>query len=302
MNRKNLTAMLLILVVLSIASAAQAQATRTWVSGVGDDVNPCSRTAPCKTFAGAISKTATNGIISTLDPGGFGAVTITKSITIDGSDQIAGILAAGTTGVIINVAGGIVKLRNLEITGVLTGIDGIRILAASEVTIENCRIHSFTNDGIKVVNTSGTTRVVIRGADISNNLRGVEVVPTAGATALVSISDSEISTNTASGVDVGGGPNSVSVFNSAVTHNGVGVQIQVTGATGFVEKSLIAYNGTGLTSGLGGQTPIVRLGHSAVVGNTTNGLTGTGTVIGFSSNMIVGNGGNNSINSSVPSQ
>src|SRR5438045_9124950 len=68
---------------LAVASMAQAQATRTWVSGVGDDANPCSRTAPCKTFAGAISKTATDGEIDALDPGGFGAVTVTKAITSD---------------------------------------------------------------------------------------------------------------------------------------------------------------------------------------------------------------------------
>src|SRR5713226_2571123 len=89
---------------LAISSVAKAQATRTWVSGVGDDANPCSRTAPCKTFAGAISKTAACGEISVLDPGGFGAVTITKSITIDGTGTLAGILAAGTNGIIINVA------------------------------------------------------------------------------------------------------------------------------------------------------------------------------------------------------
>ena len=47
----------ILLLTLCVATMAQAQATRTWVSGVGDDVNPCSRTAPCKTFAGAISKT-----------------------------------------------------------------------------------------------------------------------------------------------------------------------------------------------------------------------------------------------------
>src|ERR1700748_3413091 len=92
---------------LSVLSAlpANAQATRTWVSGVGDDVNPCSRTAPCKTFAGAISKTAAGGEISTLDPGGFGTVTITKSISItnDGAGE-AGILASGTNG--INVVAG----------------------------------------------------------------------------------------------------------------------------------------------------------------------------------------------------
>ncbi len=91
-------------VLWSCVSSAQAQATRTWVSGVGDDANPCSRTAPCKTFAGAISKTADGGEINVLDAGGFGAVTITKSITIDGGGSFASILASGTSGVIINDA------------------------------------------------------------------------------------------------------------------------------------------------------------------------------------------------------
>ena len=70
-------ALLVISFVLALTSAAQAQ-SRTWVSGVGDDMNPCSRTAPCKTFAGAISKTAKDGEISVLDPGGYGSVTINK--------------------------------------------------------------------------------------------------------------------------------------------------------------------------------------------------------------------------------
>src|SRR6187200_2433123 len=103
---------------------AQAQATRTWVSGVGDDANPCSRTAPCKTFAGAISKTATNGEINCLDPGGFGAVTITKSITIDCSVPNGSVLNAGTNGIIINFDAfnvndlrKTVRLRNLSLNG-----------------------------------------------------------------------------------------------------------------------------------------------------------------------------------------
>src|SRR6266550_815903 len=84
---------------MAIAAFANAQATRTWVSGVGDDVNPCSRTAPCKTFAGAISKTADKGEIDALDSAGFGTVTITKSITIDGGGTLAGVLYAGTNGI-----------------------------------------------------------------------------------------------------------------------------------------------------------------------------------------------------------
>src|SRR5437868_5822612 len=108
---------------LSLLSApAHAQATRTWVSGVGDDANPCSRTAPCKTFAGAISKTAANGLIDCLDPGGFGSVTITKSITIDCEETFAGILAAGTNGINVPTAGITVNLRGLSIEGATTGV------------------------------------------------------------------------------------------------------------------------------------------------------------------------------------
>src|SRR6202049_4231120 len=84
------------------SGAAQAQASRPWVSGVGDDANPCSRTAPCKTFAGAISKTAAGGEIDALDPGGFGAVTITKAMTLDGGGgQVASVLVNGTNGIVV---------------------------------------------------------------------------------------------------------------------------------------------------------------------------------------------------------
>src|SRR5207302_1072627 len=107
MNKFRFTIKLLVIAtfLLAFASIAQAQATRTWVSGVGDDANPCSRTAPCKTFAGAISKTADGGEIDVIDPGGFGTVTITKSITIDGAGTFASILAAGTVGVTVNDSG-----------------------------------------------------------------------------------------------------------------------------------------------------------------------------------------------------
>src|SRR5258708_39681540 len=112
------------------AAPANAQATRTWVSGVGDDANPCSRTAPCKTFAGAISKTAPFGEIDCLDPGGFGAVTITKSITLDCSGTFGSALVSGTNGIIINAAGtDLVTIRGLDIEGLGTGINGIFVLS-----------------------------------------------------------------------------------------------------------------------------------------------------------------------------
>src|SRR3569833_3380429 len=81
-----------------LAAPAQAQAIRTRVSGVGDDANPCSRTAPCKTYAGAISKKTAGGEISVLDPGGYGTVTITIVITGAGGGGRAGGRGAGGGG------------------------------------------------------------------------------------------------------------------------------------------------------------------------------------------------------------
>src|SRR5213078_5320704 len=133
MNKFRFTIKVLAIAIFTFAfaSMAQAQATRTWVSGVGDDANPCSRTAPCKTFAGAISKTATGGEISVLDPGGFGAVTIGKGITINGTGTLAGILnSLGVNGIVVNApAPDTVIIREVSINGAGTGANGIRYLA-----------------------------------------------------------------------------------------------------------------------------------------------------------------------------
>src|SRR2546430_1315371 len=165
---------------LMVASMAQAQATRTWVSGVGDDVNPCSRTAPCKTFAGAISKTFINGEIDCLDEGGFGTITITKSITIEGTfgGGFGSILASGTNGVNINLTTNTtddptrtVRLRNLSINGTgasgtvgtRTGLIGVRIIQstspAANAFIEGCVISPFSHRAISDERTSGNLYV-----------------------------------------------------------------------------------------------------------------------------------------------
>jgi hypothetical protein len=120
-----------VVVVLLGTTMLYGQASRTWVSGVGDDANPCSRTAPCKTFAGAISKTAAGGEIDAMDPAGYGAVTITKAITIDGGGgQVASVLVSGTNGIVVQAGpSDVVTLRNLRINGIGTGINGIRFLS-----------------------------------------------------------------------------------------------------------------------------------------------------------------------------
>src|SRR5215471_19138827 len=164
-----------VLAMLLAAAPASAQATRTWVSGVGDDANPCSRTAPCKTFAGAISKTAPAGEINVLDPGGFGAVTITKSITISSVGFEAGVLVSGTNGIVISgVATDQITLSGLDIEGLGTGLDGVKILAAGVVNIVNCTIHHFTGNGVNM-NSNATSRVIIKNSFITQNSTGVNI-------------------------------------------------------------------------------------------------------------------------------
>ena len=129
---------------LLCSSEASAQATRTWVSGVGDDANPCSRTAPCKTFPGAISKTASGGTIDALDPGGFGAVTITKPITLEAIGAVAGVLVSGTNGIVINAqTNDTVILRGLSIDGTGSGLAGIKVFAVGKLIVERCTITEF---------------------------------------------------------------------------------------------------------------------------------------------------------------
>jgi hypothetical protein len=172
--------------VIAAASVASAQATRTWVSGVGDDLNPCSRTAPCKTFAGAISKTATGGEITVLDPGGFGALTITKAITVEGTAVAGGNLANGVSGFTVNITTNLasdnVVLRHLEINGASAagGFHGIRFLDGNSLVVEDCKIQNFTGSGISVT-TAASSFVFVRNTVISNcTVAGVAITPTGG--------------------------------------------------------------------------------------------------------------------------
>ena len=178
-KRLSLSFVAVLVLMLTFSSLAHAQATRTWVSGVGADANQCSRTAPCKTFAGAISKTATGGEINVLDPGGFGGVTITKSITISSEGFEAGVLVSGTNAIIINATTtSNVVLRGLDIEGLGTGLDGIKVLGGlGSLQVEKCTINNFrgTNgNGIEIAtSTAGaTTQVFIKDTIVRNNGQG----------------------------------------------------------------------------------------------------------------------------------
>jgi hypothetical protein len=166
-----------LLALLLLASSASAQATRTWVSGVGDDANPCSRTAPCKTFAGAIAKTVAGGEINCLDPGGLGALTITKAITISCEVGTAGVLVSGTNGINVNAATtDVVVLNGLDFQGLGSGLIGVSIGQAAAVHIQHCRISGFragTAVGILFAPAAGTTEeLFVADTTVSENGTG----------------------------------------------------------------------------------------------------------------------------------
>lgn len=295
--RKPLTIAIAVAAAL-IAQGAWAQATRTWVSGVGDDANPCSRTAPCKTFAGAISKTAAGGEISALDPGGFGAVTITKAITINGDGTLAGILAAGTNGIIINAGvNDRVVLRSISINGAGTGLNGIRYLAGKEVVVENCTIHGFTTRGIDVsLVNSGVLRV--RNATISGVATGIRVATTVGS--VTAVVDNVALQTLGTGFEGAGGSFS-SIRNSLITSNTTGVIANVNGANVNVENSILSFNGTAANASVLGA--VLRLSNNQIYTNTTGiALAGGAFVFSTADNRISGNGGSAAPNQVITQQ
>ena len=197
-------------VLLLSATPAMAQATRTWVSGVGDDVNPCSRTAPCKTFAGAISKTAAGGEINTLDPGGFGAVTITKSITIRSDSVEGGLLVSGTNGISINAgATDRVVIDGLDIEGLGTGLSGVNVIQARTVVIRNSSIRNFATAGI-TVNSANKVRLTVEDCFFFNNTIGVDLA-SPSAIASAQVNSSMFVSNPTAGIRVSGANNSAAI-------------------------------------------------------------------------------------------
>jgi hypothetical protein len=278
----------------AFSGSAMAQATRTWVSGVGDDANPCSRTAPCKTFAGAISKTAAGGEINALDPGGYGGVTITKAITIDGgAGQIAGVLVSGTNAIVVSAgASDVVRLRNLDIDGLGTGLNGIRFIAGAALEVHNVQIYRFTQQGISFeVGAGATSALTVTDSQIENNSGGGVLVTGAGtgiATltrvsmvgnqrglraedgAIVHVRDSTAANNGGNGFIAIGTSRAVQMTldRCASFHNGAAGVFSGTLATVFLTGSSISNNGTGLQLSGGA---IVSSGNNTVQGNLTNG-------------------------------
>jgi len=267
----------LLAVVVLGTTIMSAQASRTWVSGVGDDANPCSRTAPCKTFAGAISKTAVGGEIDALDPVGFGAVTITKGITIDGGGgQVASVLVNGTNGIVVAAQpGDVVILRNLRINGIKNGANGglsaIRFISGGSLIVDKCELFGFLNNGVDIAlgasaqayvfntnieniggtgvaatTTAGVVTVGIENVRVVQSNKGVE----SGNHSRVTVNASFVQNAASIGMQADGDA-IITVNNSEVDLNGSGIQTGPGAGIAFVSNSQVAYNTNGFNNTAG---------------------------------------------------
>lgn len=287
---------------------ATAQASRTWVSGVGDDANPCSRTAPCKTFAGAISKTAANGEIDALDPAGFGAVTITKAITIDGGGGInAGILAAGSNGIIINAGvNDVVTIRNLQIEGFATGLAGISFLAGGALHVKNVGIRNFTGMGIDFKPSTGLSRkLFVSQSTVQKSAGGIKVAPTGSATVIATIEDTLLNGNATFGLRVEGDSSAMA---KNVTADGNLNGFYVTDTNGALpvmnlESCVAAHNSTsGIRAGFGAAGLAKAVMSNTQVFENATGLArdGFGQILSYGNNKVSGNGTDGTVSGPVP--
>jgi hypothetical protein len=268
------------------------------VSGVGDDANPCSRTAPCKTFAGSISKTADGGEIDCIDPGGFGTVTLTKSVTIDGGGTFASILAAGTNGVNVNDSGSgapgtkVIRLRNISINGAGTGLIGINYTSGKALYVENCQIFGFkagSGVGINVNLVLDGGQLFVRDSFIAENLGdGIKVTTSVGQVKVnldgVRVDKSSVGIHIVN--------NTSGYINNCRTsmNASIGIQVENNSSVNIDHSTTFGNTGMGLQAGAG--APTVRISDVSVLNNIGGGVNiAGGTVFTFLDNKIRGNGG-----------
>lgn len=308
-SRFILNALSFVIVTLFAGAVVNAQATRTWVSGVGDDVNPCSRTAPCKTFAGAISKTAIAGEINALDPAGYGVVTINKSITIDGGGVLASILASGVgAGVIVNVPVSNatdperrVVLRHLTINGTgscgancgtSTGLRGINVLQVGELDVENCFIQNFITVGIDATVDQSTTFLSVKDTNFNNTGDAMQMSTTFNGGFIAGTLDNVRVDNCRNGI-LAKDRAFVAIRNSVLQSVGaagsIGIGIQApSNIAGLVIENTFVFNwGTAVAGGGAGTS--VDLSNTSIMNSFTGISSGGGVVRSDGNNRIANN-------------
>jgi len=299
MNRNTVSALILAFATTLFAVPANAQQTRTWVSGNGSDGDPCSRFLPCKTFAGALTKTSINGEISCVDGGGYGPVVINKSVTIDCTGTYASILAGGavgTTGVTVNIASSAddphrsVRIRGLSINGTgavgtagtRTGIDGIRVVQASSVLVEDVVIGEFTQQGVEVA-ASATVNLTLDNVIIRNANGAGILLATSGGQVVASLNNVRVD-----GTPIGlsaSGLTRANLRNVMLGHNTTGLRTQNADNIVNVDNMKVSFSTAGVQSSAGST---IRIANSTITQNVTGLFPNGGSIVSMADNSLTG--------------
>jgi hypothetical protein len=272
--------------------ATPAQAQRVFVSATGSDGNPCTFALPCRSFQHAHDIVAFAGEIDVLDPAGYGALTISKSISIQGH-AFAGLAVASGNGITINTSAVVANLRGLLIDGVGTGGNGIVLTAGSTLNIQDSLIRNFGLAGINVGPAAGTSRLYVANTHVTDNVYGISVVPSGTGTAQGSLDHVTVENSSTVNAAIGFGPGAIFSMSNCVVagNNGIGINVDATVTSVVtVENCKITNNAIGLEASNAGA--IVRLNRSTITGNTGHSffISGGAFVYSYLDNYIDGNG------------
>ena len=293
---------------LHVASA-QAQLVRTCVSmAKGSDANSssfCHCTTPCRTFATAAANTLVDGEITVLDPGDYGGLTITRSISInnDSGGEASISVSGGTTGIIVN--GGTsayVNLRGITIQGVgFGGGNGLVFNTGFSLTMTNCVVRNHGGAGLGngvLFQPNASSNLAVSNTLIADNgARGLRVIATGAGTVKASFSRVELYHNNNQALTItnnGTGTVSAVVEDSVADNNfNDGFALNSTPAAGaaslMVIRSVSSNNASGLF--VSGANATLRIGQSTLTGNTVNSwvVSASGLLRSYGDNNIDGN-------------
>jgi hypothetical protein len=294
------------------SSGGGGPSSQTFVSAaLGSDSNPCTRVSPCLTFAAALAQTSAGGEIDLLDPGDFGPVTITKSVSIYGeAPGVAGLIPSpGTSGIVISAGSSdVINLHGLVFDGVnASGTSGVVFTSGARLNVNQCVFQSFTTSGMTLSPGAGganTTLMAVQNTTILNNATGILIRPTGGIAANVRLRRLHIDNNSGDGLRVdgtgGSGAINVAIADSSANFNaGNGIDA-VSGpgnATVDVMRTVAAGNGSaGIQSNqAGGAAASVTVGSSLLSKNAIGiQATGGASLLSYGNNQVTGNAANGS--------
>lgn len=280
------TTVVVCLCFLFLTTTTHAQLARTYVSRVGNNLNPCTRTLPCRQINRGIDAVQPGGEVVVLDTANYQGFTVNKAVSITASPDASPAITvvSGNTAIVIDAGSSdVVNIRGITVNGLRGTQDpsfGADIESAAAVHFQDC---NFLNLGIGV--TAGGFPVSIKNTTFRGNGSGIQVVSTKAL-----LEDCRFENN-GTGLFVGAGGR-VTAIDCLAFGNWRGFYAgTVREATDLnLERCNATNNDTGIHADAG---VVVRVANSTITNNTV-GLAafGNGQIVSRTpaTNTVAGNG------------